>query len=499
MKKGEYEIKSSYITKLYDCDGVTSTTVMYLGLRYCGIDVIYRLPHRVKDGYGLKNKLVDYAKENNCTLIITVDNGIAAHEPVEYAKSLGIDVIVTDHHEPQEIIPDCLVIDAKVDKNYPFDDLCGCGVAFKVIKALVPEIKPTSIMENNNLYDQCLELVCIATVADAVNLVDENRTFIIEGLKKINDTKNVGLKKLLEITELIEKQIEVDNIGFTIGPCVNAAGRIDSPDVAIELFLSDDEVIAEKNAKNLIKLNEKRKDMQHEAMEKLEVNDDDKCIVAITENINAGINGIIASKIVDKYLRPCFVLSDNEKTNVLHGSGRTFGQFHIIDCILNHKDVVESGGGHKGACGVAIKKDNIDLFRKCCSEEYKVWLKENPDKINPIIDVTCSLDFNLVNTRLYNNINKLKPFGNGNKEPMFMSENIKISKHKVVGKKKNVVQFEFNQDYITIKGVGFESIKNKYEEIGCPENVNILYTIGLNEWPAGKFNIQLSIVDIERV
>lgn len=474
----------------YDCDGVTSTYTMYTGLKHAGANVIYRLPHRVHDGYGLKNTIVDFAKENGATLIITVDNGIAAPQAVDYAKSLNIDVIVTDHHQPQEVLPDCLIINPAVDKNYPFAGLCGCGVAFKVISALIPDF------ENTPLYNHLIEIVAIGTAADAMQLVDENRTFIIKGLERINNTSHVGLQHLFKISGLEGKKLDVDNIGFFIGPNINAAGRVDSPDTALDLFLSDDDYEAEINAKKLLALNDMRKDLQKKAISKLKVNQDDACIIGVIDDANAiGIAGIIASKMVETYKKPCFIFHNNN--GMMSGSGRTFGDFHVIDCIDNHRDIVEGGGGHPGACGVKLKQERLEEFRKACNYEFSEWLKNNPDGLIPTIESTCEVDFSLVNERLISNMNKLKPFGNGNPEPLFVSKDVEVIRHKVVGKKENVIQLELRQGFYDIKSVGFESFKDKYIDAGCPEKIDILYTIGLNEWPQGTFKVQLILSDFK--
>lgn len=474
----------------YDCDGVTSTYTMYSGLTYMNANVIYKLPHRLINGYGLKKPLVDYAKENGAKLIITVDNGVAANEAVAYAKTLGIDVIVTDHHEPQEILPDCIIIDPKVNKEYPFNGLCGCGVAFKVIEALIPDFK------NTPLYGHLMEILAIGTIADVMALVDENRTFVIDGINRLNKTTNVGLKQLFEISGSKNKKIDVTTIGFFIGPNINAAGRLESPDLALNLLLADDEVEGAKYAKILLDLNDKRKALQKEALAKIEVNPENDCFIVIIDGANAGIAGVIASNVVEKYKRPCFVL--HEHNGIATGSGRTFGDFNIMNCIINHLDVVESGGGHPGACGMAIKVERLPEFQKICNKEFAEWLVINPDGLVPQLNVTCEANFEDISMKLISNMDRLKPFGNGNPEPRFITTSVDVHSNKVVGKNKNVIQFVFRKGFHEFKAVGFESVKTKYAEFGLPNKVDILYNIGLNEYPAGTFTIQLSIMDIKK-
>lgn len=476
---------------MYDCDGVTSTYTLYSGLKYMGANVIYKLPHRIHNGYGLKEPLVDFANDNGATLIITVDNGIAAISAVEYAKTLNIDVIITDHHEPQETIPDCLIVNPKVNKEYPFEGLCGCGVAFKLVTALIDNFEQT------DLYNHLLEIVAIGTVADAMDIVDENRTFVIEGLKRLQQSTNIGIRNLFIAAGLDGKKISAETIGFFIGPNINATGRVDNPEIALNLLLSDDSFEASKYAKKVLSLNELRKDLQKAAIETLVINEDDKCIISTIDNVNAGIAGIVAAKIVDTYHKPCFVLHEGHNNKeILSGSGRTFGDFNIMDCVVKNKHIVEGGGGHKGACGVAVKAEKLELFRAACNKEFEEWMKNNPDCMTPTLNCTCEVDLQHINMRLSGNIDKLKPFGPGNPEPIFVSRNVNVKHAKVVGKNANVLQLTVEQGFASIACVAFESVKDKFLELGNPSKLDIMYSVGLNEWPVGEFKVQLNIIDI---
>lgn len=472
----------------YDCDGVCSTYTLYTGLKYLHANVIYKLPHRIKNGYGLKRPLVDYAIENGSTLIITVDNGIAAIDAVNYAKEKGIDVIVTDHHDVQEELPDCLIINPKEDLNYPFQGLCGCGVAFKLLSALIDDFF------NTDIYETLIEIVAIATVADAMELIDENRFILIEGLKRLQDTQNDGLRELFDIGNLSGKTITSSTIGFFIGPNINACGRVDSPDIALNMLLADDVVEANKFANKVVNLNSYRKELQLKALESLQVNEEDNVIVTIIDDKYAGIVGIIASNIVDKYHKPCFVFHGDKE--IIGGSGRTFSDFEIINCVVKNKNIVEGGGGHKGACGVSIKSNRIEEFKVACNKLYDEWLKNNPQSSSPTLNATCEIPLELANMRLINNIKKLEPFGSGNPEPIFVSKNIDVLTSRVVGKSQNVIQFTFGDNNCSVKGIGFNSIKEKFEQEGSPMKVDIMYTVDINEWPANVFNPQLNIIDI---
>lgn len=473
----------------YDCDGVSSGYILFRTLKYLDANVEVKLPHRLYDGYGLKPKMIKYAYDNKFDLIITVDNGITAVDSVEMAKKLNIDIIITDHHQPQESLPDCLFLDAHVDgSGYPFNGLCGAGVAFKLSNALIPNFKDCSI------YDDLLQICSIATIADAMDIIDENRTIVIDGLKVLNSNKqNIGIKNLLIQMGINNKEIQLDTIGFYIGPCINAAGRMDSPDKALDLLMCDDDYKSEKCAKILIELNDKRKQLQKQITNNLIINEENKCLIVEVDPGIAGIGGIIASNITEKYQKPCFVVHGE---NILSGSGRTIGEFPIIECLTKNEDLINGGGGHSAACGLSIDRSKLNIFQNRCNEIYSSWLINNPDLINPVIKATCEVDFTIISDRLYNNISKLKPFGNGNEEPIFISNNVEVISNKVVGKFENTIQFTFCQKFKTIKGIGFEKIKNKYIELGSPSKVNLMYKISINEWPTGIFNLQLIVVDI---
>lgn len=456
-----------------------------------GANVIYKLPHRVHNGYGLKDALVDYANEQGATLIITVDNGIAAVDAVEYAKKLNIDVIITDHHEAQDVIPDCLIINPKVNKEYPFEGLCGCGVVFKLVYALIDNFEQT------DLYNNLIEIVAIGTIADQMDIMDENRTFVIKGLQKLQNTSNIGIRELFINAGLEGKKIDADTVGFFIGPNINATGRVDTPDIALNLLLSDDSFEADKHAKKIIKLNDLRKDLQKQAIESLVIDENDKCVISLIDNVNAGIAGIVAAKVVETYQKPCFILHEgHQNKEILSGSGRTFGDFNIMDCVVNNKHIVEGGGGHKGACGVAVKKDRLNIFKEACNSQFENWVKENPGCMTPTLNCTCEVDLQNINTRLTGNIERLKPFGPGNPMPIFATKNVIAKNARIVGKNKNVLQMTVEQGFCSIKCVAFENVKNKFLELGNPANIDIMYTIGLNEWPIGQFTVQLNVIDI---
>ena len=477
----------------YDCDGVTATSTLYIGLRSIYTDVMWQIPNRFKDGYGMNKRLVDVAHENNCKLIITVDNGIAAHEAIKYAESLGIDVIVTDHHQPQATLPTEIVVDPYIDNSYPYKGICGCMVAFKLVMALIPDLKT----KNKDLYEELVSITCIGTIADVMSITDENRYYVKHGLEYLCNTKNIGLRELLRALEMHEKTLETDNIGYTIGPCINAAGRLKSADIAVELLLSDDPIEASKLANKIKHMNEERKDLQNNAIEKIEVDENDGFIVVTLDGVGHGILGIIAGKVSEKYNKPCFVLGGNKEQRVFSGSGRSVYDYSIFDCIEKNRDIILGGGGHAAAAGVSVSFDNLDIFKQRCNEHFNEWFsKVDKDDLVPEINITCDIPLKEVNERLINNVMKLRPYGNDNEEPIFVSKNLKVESARIVGKNADCIQMSFSDDNTSIKSIGFSKVKEKYEAIGNAEYVDVAYNVSLNEWPKGTFTPQLKLIDV---
>ena len=477
----------------YDCDGVTATSTLYIGLRSIYTDVMWQIPNRFKDGYGMNKRLVDVAYENNCKLIITVDNGIAAHEAIKYAESLGIDVIVTDHHQPQATLPTEIVVDPYIDDSYPYKGICGCMVAFKLVMALIPDLKTKNI----DLYEELVSITCIGTIADVMSITDENRYYVKHGLEYLCNTKNIGLRELLRALEMHEKTLETDNIGYTIGPCINAAGRLKSADIAVELLLSDDPIEASKLANKIKNMNEERKDLQNNAIEKIEVDENDGFIVVTLDGVGHGILGIIAGKVSEKYNKPCFVLGGNKEQRVFSGSGRSVYDYSIFDCIEKNRDIILGGGGHAAAAGVSVSFDNLDIFKQRCNEHFNEWFsKVDKDDLVPEINITCDIPLKEVNERLINNVMKLRPYGNDNEEPIFVSKNLKVESARIVGKNADCIQMSFSDDNTSIKSIGFSKVKEKYEAIGNAEYVDVAYNVSLNEWPKGTFTPQLKLIDV---
>ena len=475
----------------YDSDGVNATYILYRALKFLDANVYYKLPHRLKDGYGIQEKSILKMRDEGIELIITVDNGIAAINAINKALELGIDIIVTDHHQPQEELPKCLFIDAHVKgSNYPFKDLCGAGVAFKLASVLIDNF------ENCEIYKDLLISAMIGTVSDVMPIYGENRRIVIDGLKLINNGYNIGIQKLLEILNLDGKEIDSGTIGFKIGPCINAAGRLDTPLHSLNLLLSDDDYSALKYANKINDLNEKRKKLQKEISNNINIDENNKVIISTIDGKIAGIAGILASGIAEKYMKPCFIFHNDENKCV--GSARTFGNFPIIECLNKSRDLIISGGGHNAACGLAVEPNKLSLFQKSCNDIFDEWLKENPNGLIQELFGTCEIDnFDILTIKLVNNINKLKPFGEGNPEPIFVTKNVAVENYRIVGKNKNVMQLTCSKGFKEIKCVGFESFMKKFEECGNPSNIDIMYKVGINEYPIGVKNLQLVLIDFK--
>jgi len=450
-------------------------------------NVSYRLPER-KEGYGISKIEVNECINDNIDLVITCDTGVSQIESIKELQNNNIEVIVTDHHEPQKELPNCLILDPKVNKSDPFDSYCGAGIAFKLMEAIY--LSYNDKLENQEFYNELLESTCVATISDAVPLIDENRTIVKKGLYSLNYNKaNLGIKTLLNEKKITD--IDSDTIGFFIGPCLNASGRLESPNISLDLLLSDDEVIASELSKKLIFINEKRKILQKEITDNIEINEKNKVIIAIIDKSYIGIAGIVANNIVNKYQKPCFVFSDTDV--VLKGSGRSSKGFNLMNCIINHQDILEGGGGHNFACGVAIKKDNIDKFQEICNEEFNNYINTITDKDLEIY-TTCEIDTTLINNNLIDAINQLQPFGAGNLQPIFLSRNTTVDNIKIVGKNKNVLQCKING----VKAVAFQNVFDKFCDLDIKDTniIDIIYTISKNEYPENIFNPQIMIQDV---
>lgn len=478
----------------YDCDGVTATSIMVIGLSSIGADVDWVVPKRV-DGYGLNTNMIQEAIDDKVKLIITVDNGIAAHEAIKMAKDNGIEVIVTDHHQfLSETLPCDIVVDPFISSDYEFKSICGCMIAYKFLRMLIPNLS------TNPIHKELVALTTFATIADVMPLIDENRKFVTMGLDLINQSKRIGygVDALIKEMKLTKGNISSMDIAFYIAPCINAIGRIETADYAVQLFLADDEVSANHLAKKAVALNNKRKYIQSKVIKETEINKEEPFIIQTfnEDKIPAGILGIIAGRFASKYQKPCFAL--HEHNGKLSGSGRNVMDYDISKCVSENFDLVK-GGGHTAACGVSLPVDKLEEFKKRCCANYSTWLESATGvETEPTIHLLAELDFDLIDDNLMRFMSMLEPFGAENPEPKFCTKNVTVNSSKVLGKTKNTVKFTFNQNGKLIDGVCFNDLKDCYvEELKEPTVVDIAYNVSYNYW-MGRRTIQLMLVDIKK-
>lgn len=499
----------------YDQDGNSATMTLLDGLMLFTDNLSYAIPNRVDDGYGISKAMVDCAKEENVDLIITCDNGISAFDAIEYAKSLGMKIIVTDHHqtikdeEKGEILPmaDAVVNPQRSDCKYPFKSLCGAGVAFKVIQGLYEKLDG----DKEYLMD-LLEYVAMGTVCDVVDLLDENRFFVVEGLKRLNETQNYGIKSLVKETGL-KTEINTYALGFIIGPTINASGRLSDASKAIELFLEENIDIIEEHAKELVSLNTERKEMTEKGYEKIvdsiyiEKQEDRNILVLKDESIHESIAGIIAGRVKEKYNRPTLVFTKSKTEGVLKGSGRSIDGYDMYEKLAEVRDLFVSFGGHPMAAGMSIKEENFLKLR----EELNKRDNLTKEDLIPRIYMDSALYANKIDFDLIEDIDKLEPYGKGNSRPIFGDRNLIIEKIDILGKNQNVLKFNFNVRGRSVEGIMFndiedviEKLKDKFGEtdlkksfLGLPNDntVDIVYYPNINTFN-GVSKLQLIIKDI---
>ena len=428
----------------YDIDGVMSSYILITALRRCGANVSAQIPDRMKDGYGLNRNLIDEAEQAGVDTILTCDNGIAAIEEIAYAKRSGMTVLVTDHHEipytekngVREYLTseaDAIVNPHQKECQYPYKELCGAAVAWKMVCVLYQKL---GIPEQESL--DFLENVAFATVGDVMELTDENRILVREGLKRIHHTKNVGMRALIAQCGLEPEEIEAYHFGFVIGPCINASGRLDTAKRALSLLLETDEKKAVQTANELVILNEERKDMTAEGVENArriceeEGYDKDKVIVLYLPEVHESIAGIIAGRIREACYRPVFVLTKSE--DGVKGSGRSIEGYSMYDEMCKCRELFTRFGGHPMAAGLSMQESDVAVFRKRINELAELSDEELTPKVK--IDVPMPMDY--VTKDLVREFSLLQPFGKGNPKPVFADRNIRILRMWTVGKTRRI-------------------------------------------------------------
>ena len=479
----------------YDVDGVSSASLLYLFLTSIDIDASYYIPHRDIDGYGLSNRGIDFAKEIGSNLIITCDCGINAFDQIEYASNLNIDVIITDHHKPEEKIPNCISVvnPHQKDCKYPFKGLCGVGVAFKLALAITEDLSL-----NSEIVWQYADLVTLGTAADMVPIIDENRIISHIGLDQIRAGNNIGIRSLIGTSKLNIENITIGQIGFWVTPKINAAGRLGDASRAVKLLTSISPTYALEVAQKLHNENERRKiitqSMEQEAVlmvdQKLDINNR-RSIVLYKEGWNSGIIGIVASRIKEIYNRPTIIIS--VENGLGKGSCRSIVNFDIVDALKSCKNLLDGFGGHPMAAGLTMDENNLDnfvnSFEEACLNEL------NPEDLVPKIFIDCEIDFSDINSRLINFLKCLEPFGPKNGKPSFLSKNIFVDGiPKVLGKDQSTIKFKAKQKDSLFEFIGFRMI-DEYEKLIKGNPLDIVYNISENHWN-GKISLQLEIKEI---
>mgnify|MGYP005944350737 CR=1 FL=1 len=495
----------------YDIDGIQSTYILLEGFRMLGADVDSDIPDRMKDGYGLNRNLIDRALEADVDTIITCDNGIAAAEEIAYAKSMGMTIVVTDHHGVpfeekdggrREILPpaDAVVDPARADCTYPWKRICGAVVAMKLVQALFELYGRPA----DEIYD-FLEFAAVATVGDVVDLQGENRTIVRLGLKKLKNSTNAGLNALIDVNKLDRANISSYHVGFVLGPCLNASGRLESAMLAIQLLLSDTKKEAEHLAGELLALNEERKELTRRGVEKafdmIENSElkDDKVLVVYLPGCHESIVGIIAGKIRERYNKPVIVFADGE--GCLKGSGRSIESYNMFEKLTQCKALLMKFGGHPMAAGMSIAPDKLDELRRKLNE-YS-GLTEDDLTLKVWIDVPMPLEY--ISEKVIGDLSVLEPFGKGNEKPVFADKELHIKYLSHMGKENQFtrltlekqarfkdVQGNIHTAPCTMEAVMFsidDVLERAYAEGAC---VNIIYYPSVNEYN-GRRKLQLVV------
>lgn len=448
----------------YDIDGVCATYILLRGLRFCGAKADTVIPHRIKDGYGLNDHLIEEAHRDGIRTIITCDNGIAAAEQIVYANELGMNVIVTDHHEvPYEedadgtrrelLPPAAAVIDPKQEKcGYPFDGICGAVVAYKFVQVLTEKhIRRQSGTDmrseaRRELLSELLEFAAFATVGDVMELRDENRILVKYGLRQIARTKNFGMKALLEVNGLQDKPLSAYHIGFVLGPCLNATGRLDTALKALQMFESGSFAQAVTIAGELKELNDSRKEMTgqgtEQAVELIENGPlrEDKVLVVYLPDCHESLAGIIAGRLKEKFHKPVFVLTRGE--DGVKGSGRSIEAYHMYEEMSLCKHLFTRYGGHRMAAGLSLPEENVEEFRLMLNRNCRLTEEDFTEKL--LIDVPMPLSY--IHMDFVRQLQVLEPFGNGNAKPVFARKNVHILHGRILGKNENVGKYRIQDE-----------------------------------------------------
>ncbi len=494
----------------YDADGVPGAVILYTVLKACGITPKIYIPHREKEGYGLNTAAVDYMKAQGVTLFITCDLGISNNEEIAYAKNLGLEAIITDHHTlPPELTADaCAIIHPQIG-DYPFKGLSGGGVAFKLAQGLLKTVglrNPYSVgvakpYSKEGVEKWLLDLAAITTVADMMPLTGENRILVNFGLKVLNKTRRLGLRKLIETAGLEFGNLDAHNIGFQIAPRINAAGRMDHANAAFELLICEDEEEAGRLAENLNKTNSDRQRETNKIVDEAKFQiveaskEKDYCLFAFNDKWPLGLLGLAASKIKDTFNRPVILMT--EIGGEVKGSARSVEGFSIISALQKLEDIFSHYGGHPMAAGLSLKnRDDLKVFQEKMIALAKTDLQDK--ELEQAIKIDVELPIDKIDLKLAEEIGKLAPFGDANPEPLFLSQNLTVRGTQVVGNgTKHLRLMVSGENGIQYKMIGFY-LAHWCEALKFGDKINAVYELGVNEWN-GRREPQLKIKDLERL
>ncbi len=488
----------------YDIDGICSSYILLKCIERIGGTAMVRLPDRVKDGYGMNTVMVDEALEYGASLILTCDNGIAAYDEIKYARDKGMSVMVTDHHEvPYEEGPDGkkyrlppadVVIDPKQsDCEYPFKEICGAMIAYKLMKCIIELMH-----KGEELLDEMLMFAGFATVGDIMELKDENRIAVRHALKEMKVTGNMGMRCLIDVTNVDRNRLSPYIIGYVLGPCINATGRLDTAKRALEMFLKDSHDEALKIALELKALNDSRKDLTdkyrtqaEELIDSSKELNSDRILVVYLPDCHESLAGIIAGRIREKYGKPAFVLTGAQ--DCVKGSGRSIDAYDMYEAMTGCSDLFIKFGGHKMAAGLSIKEENIETFRRTINDNCTLTEEEMQEKLTA--DIALPLSY--ATYALAEELDMLEPYGKGNPKPLFVQKDLAASDLKVIGKSRNALKFKLMPSDHSCPGVdaiAFGEGDKMAEEINGRKDLAVMYELDINEY-MGSRSVQLVVKD----
>ncbi len=506
------EHKKIHVIGDYDVDGICATYILKRGLKQLGGEISAAIPHRVRDGYGLNEQLIQEAHREGIDTIVTCDNGIAAAQEIRMAKELGMTVIVTDHHEVpfeergegrREVLPPAdAVIDPKQDAcSYPYKGICGAMVAYKLIQLMVEKVQghvsdDAEIRENQEMLQELMEFATIATICDVMELLDENRLLVKYGLKYMEESRNIGLRTLIKVCGLEGAKIGNYHVGFVLGPCLNATGRLDSAARALELFEAEHVREAVVLATDLKEMNESRKKMTEKGVEDAICQveafgyQSDKVLVIYLEDCHESIAGIIAGRLREKYYKPVYVLTDGEEG--LKGSGRSIEKYSMYEALHEVEDLLDKYGGHKMAAGFSLQKTNLKQFRERLNHNCTL----NPEDYVQKIKIDIPMPIPYATKEFVKELALLEPYGNGNPKPVFAQKGLRITNCKIKGKNKNVAGFTLADErgYL-VEGIYFGEAETFAQQVERHMGrINVIYYPDVNEFRGNK-TLQLVVTN----